>query len=112
MTALIEVPSEPTRIKPGQGTNAKTVAGFTCGQNYPNPFNPATTIDYTLPARSHVKLSVYNVLGQEVAALVNETQNPGRYNATFDAAKLESGVYLYKIQAGDFSRTEKMLLVK
>lgn len=92
-------------------SNAAPV-GFSLGQNYPNPFNPATTINYSLPVRSQVKLGVYNVLGQEVALLVNETQNAGSYNATFDAAKLESGVYLYKIQAGDFSRTEKMLLVK
>ncbi|HPG41324.1 MAG TPA: S8 family serine peptidase [bacterium] len=86
--------------------------GFTLGRNYPNPFNPATKIDYSLPVRSHVKLSVYNVLGQQVALLVNEIRDAGNYNVTFDAAGLESGVYLYKFEAGDYSRTEKMLLVK
>jgi len=92
--------------------NNAAPVGFTLGQNYPNPFNPATTIDYSLPVRSHVKLSVYNVLGQQVALLVNETRDAGNYNITFDAAGLESGVYLYKLEAGDYSRTEKMLLVK
>jgi len=81
-------------------------------QNYPNPFNPVTTINYSIPVRTQVRLSVYNLLGQEVALLVNETQEPGGFNVRFDASALQSGVYLYKIETEQFTRTAKMLLVK
>jgi len=98
--------------KPSSVKEEVTPAGFVLLQNYPNPFNPATTINYTLPVRSHVQLSVYNVMGQEVAQLINEVQNAGNHNVSFEAADLQSGVYLCKIQAGDYTNTVKMLLVK
>ncbi|HXX65216.1 MAG TPA: T9SS type A sorting domain-containing protein, partial [Bacteroidota bacterium] len=85
---------------------------FELSQNYPNPFNPTTRISFTIPATAMVQLKVYNVLGQEVATLVNETMTNGSHTVTFDASKLASGVYLYKITAGNFVSTKKMVLLK
>ncbi|MCH8568742.1 MAG: DUF4397 domain-containing protein [Balneolales bacterium] len=86
--------------------------GFQLNQNYPNPFNPTTNISYTLPEMADVQLEVFNLQGQRVATLVNGTQNAGSYNVKFNAENLASGVYLYRLQAGSFSRVQKMLLVK
>ena len=81
-------------------------------QNYPNPFNPSTKIEFAIPAQSKVEMKVYNILGQEVATLVNETLNAGNHAVTFDASRLATGVYLYRITAGSFVSTKKMLLLK
>ncbi len=81
-------------------------------QNYPNPFNPSTTIRYGLPNRSHVTLTVFNTLGQQVAQLVNEEQDARYHDVTFDGKRLSSGIYFYKMQAGDFVQTRKLLLCK
>ena len=81
-------------------------------QNYPNPFNPTTTIRYGLPSRSHVTLTVFNTLGQQVATLVQGEQETGYHEIRFDGSNLASGVYLYRLQAGDFVQTRKLLLVK
>ena len=81
-------------------------------QNYPNPFNPSTTIDYSIPKKSNVILKAYNMLGVEVATLVNEEKNRGIYSVNFDALGLASGVYFYRIQADEFVQTKKMLLLK
>jgi hypothetical protein len=86
--------------------------GFKLGQNYPNPFNPSTIIAYDLPAAGHVTLSVYDVLGGEVQTLVNESQAAGRYKVEFDATGLASGVYLYRITAGSFVQTRKLMLLR
>jgi DNA-binding beta-propeller fold protein YncE len=91
---------------------AGTPKTFTLSQNYPNPFNPTTVIGYQLAVSSVVTLKVYDVLGREVATLVNERKAAGTYTASFNAAKYSSGVYFYKLQAGDFVQTKKMLLVK
>jgi hypothetical protein len=85
---------------------------FYLAQNYPNPFNPSTTISYQLPAQSHVTLKVYNVLGQEVATLVNEVKEPGSYEVMFDAKGLASGVYLYRLTAGSLTQTKRMVLLR
>ncbi|MBN1302098.1 MAG: T9SS type A sorting domain-containing protein, partial [Melioribacteraceae bacterium] len=85
---------------------------YTLEQNYPNPFNPSTTIRYQLPSNSVVKISVYNMLGELVRTMVNEYQSAGRYEVTFNASNLASGIYFYNIQAGDFVNTKKMLLLK
>jgi len=85
---------------------------FALGQNYPNPFNPGTKIEYALPRSSHVSLKVFNNLGQEVATLVNERQAAGFYNVRFNGTNIGSGVYFYRIQAGDFVATKKLLLIK
>lgn len=85
---------------------------FSLEQNYPNPFNPSTSIKYSIPMNSLVTLKVYNILGQEVATLVNETLEAGNYSASFNATKLASGVYLYRIEAGAFTSVKKMMLLK
>jgi hypothetical protein len=81
-------------------------------QNYPNPFNPTTSVTYRLPAASDVRLVVYDILGREVSVLVNERKNAGSYEVKFDAPGLSSGVYFYRLQAGDFVQTHKMLFVR
>ncbi|MCL6100551.1 MAG: T9SS type A sorting domain-containing protein [Bacteroidetes bacterium] len=81
-------------------------------QNYPNPFNPTTTISYQLSAFSRVKLKVYNMLGREVATLVNEEKAPGNYEVKFDGSNLSSGVYFYRMQVGNFTQTKKFVLLK
>lgn len=81
-------------------------------QNYPNPFNPSTTINYSITEDGFVKLAVYNMLGEEVATLVNSTQRAGNYNVTFDASSLSSGVYVYRIEATNFTTSKKMVLMK
>jgi hypothetical protein len=85
---------------------------FALQQNYPNPFNPSTKIEFTIPATSLVTMKVFNILGQEVATLVNESLNVGTHRVRFDATNLASGVYIYKITAGNFVSTKKMMLLK
>jgi len=95
------------------GSNeVKTATKFSLSQNYPNPFNPTTNIAYSLEHQGHVRLSVYNVLGQEVAVLVNEVKDAGYQNITFDASSLSSGLYFYKLQVDDKTLTKKMLLMR
>ncbi len=85
---------------------------FALGQNYPNPFNPSTTINYAVPERADVVLRVYDVMGVEVARLVNDTKEPGQYEVRFDASGLPSGLYLYELRAGSVVLSKKMLLLK
>jgi hypothetical protein len=85
---------------------------FSLEQNYPNPFNPSTNIQYTISSKQNVQLLVYNVLGKEIATLVNEEKPAGNYEVNFDASKLSSGVYFYQLQAGSFVETKKMILLK
>ena len=92
--------------------NSITPSAFKLLQNYPNPFNPTTTIEYNLPKMSTVMLTVYNPNGQVIKQLVNQKQEPGRYTVTWDASSLPSGVYFYRLQAGDFQQVNKCLLIK
>jgi hypothetical protein len=85
---------------------------YNLAQNYPNPFNPITTIQYSIPQRSSVTLKVYDILGKEVAALVNEEKDRGVHSVNFDASGLASGLYLYRLQAGSFVETKKMILLR
>ena len=85
---------------------------FALSQNYPNPFNPTTTITYEIPKALQVRLTVYDILGREVQTLVNEMKQPGRYETTFNASKLASGVYLYRLRAGGFVGTKKLLVIR
>ncbi len=81
-------------------------------QNFSNPFSPSTAIRYELPTQSHVILKIFNSLGQEVATLVSQEKEAGRYEVRWDAADFSSGVYLYRLQAGEFVETKKLLLLK
>jgi subtilisin family serine protease len=87
-------------------------AEYGLSQNYPNPFNPATTISYQLPVESSVQLNIYTILGELAAVLVNEKQEAGSYNISFDAGKLASGTYIYRLIADDFLMHRKMILIK
>ena len=81
-------------------------------QNYPNPFNPGTQIRFAVPEEAHVRLTVYNMLGQHVSTLVNETRSTGWHDVTFDASGLSSGFYIYRMETNDFVETRQMMLVK
>jgi hypothetical protein len=81
-------------------------------QNYPNPFNPATTISYSISEPATISLKVYDILGKEIKTLVNGYQMGGKHTIVFDARNFASGVYYYKLQAGSFSHTRKMILVR
>ena len=85
---------------------------FVLQQNYPNPFNPSTNVEFSLPSSSQVRLTVYNMLGQEVATLVNGQMEAGTHTVRFDASRLSSGIYLYRLNAGSFVKTMKMILLK
>ena len=85
---------------------------FSLSQNYPNPFNPSTTFEFSISKSSHVVLEVFNILGQSVATLVDEAMIPGTYRMDFNASALSSGVYLYRLKAGDFVQTKRMVLMK
>ncbi len=89
-----------------------TVESYVLNQNYPNPFNPGTTISYELPQSANVIIKVYDVLGNEVKTLVNNNEQAGKHQIYFDASKLSSGIYLYKMQAGKYSEIKKMILLK
>ena len=94
-------------------TELPTVAAeYRLNQNYPNPFNPETRITYSISQPGKVKLAVYNVLGQKVADLVNEHKTANTYKVTFDASNLTSGVYFYRLEVGDYSKTMKMMLLR
>jgi hypothetical protein len=97
---------------PPDGVNAELPGTYALDQNYPNPFNPVTSIGYATPAAGHVRLIVFNTIGQEVAVLVDEQREAGVYTVSFNAAALPSGVYTYRITAGEFTSTRKMLLIR
>jgi len=100
-------------ILESQGGAALIPTQYTLYQNYPDPFNPSTTFRFDLPEAAVVTLKVYDVLGREVATLANNVNyEPGRYQLTFNASQLSSGVYLYRLIAGRFVDTKKMLLLK
>jgi len=110
-TLNVDVSMTPS-ITTGITDKPNVVDGYALNQNYPNPFNPNTVISYSIPQNSHVTLKVYNILGKEVASLVNENQAAGKYNFNFRANNLASGIYIYQITAGNFKATKKLTLLK
>jgi lysophospholipase L1-like esterase len=92
--------------------NSELPTKFGLKQNYPNPFNPTTKINYSVPVKSQVSVKIYDILGNEVESLVNDLKESGEYEITFDASKLSSGIYLYRISAGNFKATKRMILLK
>ena len=102
-------PDETTNI---ESTRTDLPNDYLLNQNYPNPFNPTTTISYQIPQNSHVILKVYNILGKEVATLVNGQEAAGKYQINFNASNLASGIYLYQLRAGSFIATKKLILLK
>jgi hypothetical protein len=106
--ATLVDPSDPTSVP---GTEAQP-DGYVLAQNYPNPFNPSTTIKFELRRSSEVELSVFDMLGREVSVLVNETREAGVHEVKFDASGLSSGMYFYRLQAGDFVQSRKLLLIR
>lgn len=100
----------PVDVKETEG--AEIATAFALLQAYPNPFNPETKINFQIPQTSYVELKVFDLLGREVATLVNERMNPGTYSASWDASGFASGVYLYRIKAGQFVVTKKLLLLR
>ncbi|MBN1153646.1 T9SS type A sorting domain-containing protein [candidate division KSB1 bacterium] len=106
---VLEVIGGPTAVE----SNIASVPGeFKVYDNYPNPFNPVTTIQYDIPKNSMVQLKVFDILGREVATLVNRKQAAGSYSINFDASNLANGIYIYKITADNYSSTKKMMLLK
>ncbi len=95
-----------------QDEDAESVPDYLLYQNYPNPFNPATTISYTIPEYSDVIIKVFNILGSEIETLVNEENPAGHYEVNWNAGNIPSGVYFYRLQAGDFVETKKMILLE
>jgi hypothetical protein len=85
---------------------------FELSANYPNPFNPSTTIGFDLPEAAKVRLAVYDMLGREVALLADEERPAGQHSVRFDAGRLSSGMYIYRLQAGSFTQTKKLMLLK
>ena len=113
VAAKVNLGNGPSAIEAGHNELPQV---FSLEQNYPNPFNPTTTIIYSVAANGQssvgVTLSVYNALGQQVATLVHAKQNPGTYSVAFNAANLPSGIYFYRLTAGDFTQLRKMVLIK
>jgi hypothetical protein len=99
-------------LRPAGGTTGIAPREYALEQNYPNPFNPSTIIRYSLPAGGYVSLKVFNLLGQEVASLVDGVQEAGQYAKTWDASGMPDGVYFYRLGSGSFSKMNRMTLLK
>jgi serine protease len=112
LKASVDAAREKWNATLRQQTSAQIPLSFSLYQNYPNPFNPSTKIPYDLPSESHVTLVVYDLLGQEVARLVDARQSAGQYEIVFSASHLSSGIYFYRIQAGTYSEIRKMMVLK
>jgi hypothetical protein len=89
-----------------------SIKQFKLQQNYPNPFNPSTTINYSIAKEGQVKLNVYDMLGNNVAAIANENKQPGNYSIQFNASALPSGIYFYRLESAGYSDTKKFILMK
>ena len=102
----------PTNQNPEEQTTSLIPESYSLSQNFPNPFNPSTKITYQLPVNSEVSLKIFDMLGKEVITLVNEKKDAGRYEVQFNATNLASGMYFYRLAAGNFTDTKRMILIK
>ncbi len=109
---VIKMSTDQSFAKDMDETTTAVPKVFGLGQNYPNPFNPSTQISYSIPEAGNVDLKVYDILGNEITTLVNETKAPGNYVVVFDASSLASGIYIYVLKSNNFVQTRKMLLLK
>jgi len=109
---VVSLVGGPPPPKIGNSANSGESLEYSLAQNYPNPFNPSTTITYSIKSDGFVNLKVFDMLGTEVANLVNEFQDAGNYSVTFNAANLPSGIYVYKIEASSFTDTKKLILLR
>ena len=111
---VMSLSNSPSLVFTPEETDILTEAlvSYYLSQNYPNPFNPLTTINYSIAKAGNVEIKVYDLLGREVAALVNDFKQAGSYQVTLNAVNLSSGVYFYRINSGDFSSVKRMILVK
>jgi hypothetical protein len=109
-TSSFQFEKSPTGLEKGESALLpdQTVLGY----NYPNPFNPSTTISYGLPQKAHVRLEVFSMLGQRVAMLVDGEQEAGYHLVRFDGTGLASGLFFYRLRAGDFVETKRFLLLR
>ena len=108
-----ETPPDYTTINVSSELDSDNAKKFVLAQNYPNPFNPSTNISFSMPNAANVSLKVYNVLGQEVASLINnKAMTAGTHSVAFDASALSSGMYIYRIEAGSYVSTKRMMLIK
>jgi hypothetical protein len=108
LTASIAVPTAVIE----SATQSNVPLQYGLEQNYPNPFNPSTTIRFQMPSKGFVTLRIYDIVGREVATLVNGFQEAGTHNVKFDASNLPSGIYLYRITSGTYAETKKLVLIK
>jgi hypothetical protein len=102
----------PTRVTPVSKKGTVLPAEFKLEQNYPNPFNPTTIINYSVPKSCLVTIKIYDVMGKAIETLVNKEKNAGNYSVEFKGSQLASGIYFYRMQAGDFISTKKLVLLK
>jgi glucuronoarabinoxylan endo-1,4-beta-xylanase len=101
---------QPDAVQEQHGSFQPSI--FQLHQNYPNPFNPSTVIEYQIPTAENVSLKIFDMLGREVATLVNERKSPGTYEVMFDGSRLASGMYFYRLQAGNLVETKKLVLLR
>ena len=102
----------PTPPILGEGITGEKPREYRLDQNSPNPFNPTTTLSYTLPSKVHVSLRVYDLLGRVITTLVDKVEEEGEHRMRLDATGIPSGVYFYRLVAGDYTRTMKMVVLK
>ncbi len=112
MGSMSDAISKYQTITDVRNENLSVPLNYSLSQNYPNPFNPSTRISFSIPKQELVTLKVYNLLGEEVTTIVNSQLNPGKYNVELNANKFSSGIYFYTINAGNFTSTKKMILIK
>jgi hypothetical protein len=100
------------RIVSNLESKSRNQINFNLSQNYPNPFNPKTYINYSIPNAMHLKIAVYNVMGQNLITLINKKMPAGNHQVTFAPQNLSSGIYYYRIEAGEFHKVKKMIYIK